>query len=99
MVQQMQYAAAPVMAYAAQPQMEYAPQPQMEYGAALVMTYAAQPQMAYTQPATAFDMMDRNHDGVITQAEFAGAQQAMTYGVPQTMVQPQTISYAAPSAS
>merc|ERR1740139_1968147 len=96
----MQYAAAPVMTYAAQPQMEYAPQPQIEYGAAPVMTYAAAPQMAYAQPATAFDMMDRNHDGMITQAEFGGATQfaapPTAYGAPQTMMQQAPVMYAAP---
>jgi len=68
---------APQMAFAA-PQMTYAaPQmavaaPQMTY-AAPQTTYAA-PQMTYGAPAmSGFDAMDRNHDGMITQAEFNAA--------------------------
>merc|ERR1711957_141513 len=66
---QMTYAA-PQMAVAA-PQMTYAA-PQMAV-AAPQMTYAA-PQTTYGAPAmSGFDAMDRNHDGMITQAEFNAA--------------------------
>merc|ERR1711957_1027705 len=56
-----QYAAAPV---------QYSAAPTMQYAAAPTMQYAAAP--AYTQPS-AFDAIDRNHDGIITQSELAGA--------------------------
>jgi len=67
--------------------------PQVTYAApqAMQMMPAMQPQMS------AFDQFDANHDGVITQAEFAAMggmpmQQPVTYAAPA----PQQMTYAAP---
>merc|ERR1711957_546063 len=72
-------ASIPAITYAA-PSMTYAA-PAMQTYAAPVITYAAPAMMmtepmAYAAPAAAygsvsmFDQIDRNHDGVITRAEF-----------------------------
>mmetsp|Transcript_105393 Transcript_105393/g.327451 ORF Transcript_105393/g.327451 Transcript_105393/m.327451 type:complete len:100 (-) Transcript_105393:92-391(-) len=72
---------APAMTYAAAPApaMTYAAAPQMTVGmaaAAPAMTYAA-PAMAGAQVGsvmdTAFNALDRNHDGMITRSEFNAA--------------------------
>merc|ERR1712054_519828 len=73
-------AAAPTYATAAAP-MTYAASttyaaPAATYAASAPMTYAAAPTTyasaaTYAAPAmSAFNMLDRNHDGVITRAEF-----------------------------
>jgi len=97
---QMTYAAPQMVEYAA-PQMTYAAPQTMTYAAPQPMTYAA-PAMTYAQPASAFDMIDRNHDGVVTRAEFAQMQggsvsvPAVTSGGSVSIMQQAPVTYAAP---
>merc|ERR1719291_1611172 len=56
------------------------------------MTYAA-PTMA---APTGFDAIDRNHDGVISRAEFQAATQSVTVAQPVMQVAQPIMQYAAP---
>merc|ERR1712032_1330386 len=101
--QQMTYAAPQPVTYAEPQQVTYAA-PQMTYAAPQPMTYAA-PVMTVAQPVSAFDMIDRNHDGVVTRAEFAQMQggsvsvPAVTTGGSVSVVQQAPVTYAAPQTT
>merc|ERR1711957_302214 len=71
--------------------------PVMQYAAPVYYAPTA-PNPTYAAPAvSAFDMLDRNHDGVITQAEFNQAMQMQAYAAPAATYAAPT--YAAPAAT
>merc|ERR1719215_2567984 len=98
-------AAAPAATY--MPATNYAAPVQMQ-----AATYAAPAPMTYAAPqaVTAFDAMDRNHDGVITRQEFMGGAQPnqpaqpsympaqASYLPAQTVQAPASATYATPAS-